>query len=330
MTMNKTSLLIGSFCLLVLFIGCDSEKKVEHPQTAHPSTVVTGKIEPASPPVVEQEKGDAPAALSEGQPATATKPEEEQAETEAAVDAPKPIPPEGAIQAAPDGPSPSPMATPAPVSASAPGAPMAAAQAPLVESEPVTAAPAPASMQPPSSAPVSRPDEPPVSPQPPSPAATVTESDSHTPPLDVEAAEADSREESAYIDDKPLLPGYDPTGKVDPFRPLFSSEPESPAADDRAAERRERRTPVTPLEMVDLSQLTLVGVVRAADSASALVEEINGKGYIVKEGTFIGVNSGKVIQILQDKIIVEEEIENAIGDISLQKRELKLQKPLGE
>ena len=47
-------------------------------------------------------------------------------------------------------------------------------------------------------------------------------------------------------------------------------------------------------------------------------------------GSYIGTNSGKVVQILRDKVIIEEEIENVLGNISLQKRELKLQKPLGE
>ncbi|MBU0993672.1 MAG: pilus assembly protein PilP [Proteobacteria bacterium] len=131
----------------------------------------------------------------------------------------------------------------------------------------------------------------------------------------------------ALLEKKPFKPSYDPVGKVDPFKPLFTE----PAADTSGAmTKRKKRKPLTPLELVDISQLKLVGIVRSADKDRALVEEINGKGYIIKEGTYIGTNSGKVVQILRDRVIVEEEIENVLGNISLKKRELKLQKPLGE
>lgn len=146
-------------------------------------------------------------------------------------------------------------------------------------------------------------------------------------PLEEKPAQS-SNEDYALVGRKSLKASYDPTGKVDPFKPLFT---EAPTMDTSSpAQKRKKRKPMTPLERVDLSQLKLVGIVRSDDKDRALVEEINGKGYIIKEGTYIGTNSGKVVQILRDRIIVEEEIENVLGNISLQKRELKLQKPLGE
>ena len=48
------------------------------------------------------------------------------------------------------------------------------------------------------------------------------------------------------------------------------------------------------------------------------------------QGTWIGVHAGQVQQITEDAVIVEEEIENAIGEVALTTRELKLQKPPGE
>jgi type IV pilus assembly protein PilP len=36
------------------------------------------------------------------------------------------------------------------------------------------------------------------------------------------------------------------------------------------------------------------------------------------------------VEIKKDKIIVEEEVENVLGEFKLTKRELKLQKPPGE
>ncbi|NNF99081.1 MAG: hypothetical protein HKM93_06860 [Desulfobacteraceae bacterium] len=120
---------------------------------------------------------------------------------------------------------------------------------------------------------------------------------------------------------------YDPKGKIDPFQPLLQEKKKETIAQSK---RRIKRKPTTPLEMVDLSQLKLVATLRAPSGAKALVEDATGKGYIVKKGTYIGVNAGVVLDIEMDRIIVEEEVESLLGDISIQKRELKLQKPPGE
>ena len=66
---------------------------------------------------------------------------------------------------------------------------------------------------------------------------------------------------------------------------------------------------MTPLERIDLSQLKLVGIILASSGNRALVEESSGKGYVIKTGTYIGVNSGKVVKIRKEKVVVEEEFE---------------------
>jgi len=76
--------------------------------------------------------------------------------------------------------------------------------------------------------------------------------------------------------------------------------------------------------------LKLVGIIRAESGNRALVEEATGKGYIIKKGTYIGINAGRVSEILGDRVIVEEEDEDFSGAVTIRKRELKLQKPLGE
>ena len=120
--------------------------------------------------------------------------------------------------------------------------------------------------------------------------------------------------------------GYNPEGKIDPFAPLFkdgiTSGPEK--------QNKERRIPRTPLEMVDLGQLKLVAIMHAKSGNKALVEEASGKGYIVAKGTYMGMNSGRVVNILKDSIIIREEAENIMGKRIIQERELKRQKPLGE
>ncbi len=119
---------------------------------------------------------------------------------------------------------------------------------------------------------------------------------------------------------------YNPEGKLDPFAPLIKEKPVSLPVKHRKAVRRKL---LTPLEKLDLSQLKLVAILRAQSGNRALVEEDSGKGYVIKKGTYIGTHSGKVVKILSDRIIVEEEVEDIYGKISVRKKEIKL-KPPGE
>jgi len=120
---------------------------------------------------------------------------------------------------------------------------------------------------------------------------------------------------------------YNPEGKLNPFEPLFKKERVVLAVGKKKIKRRK---PLTPLERVNLSQLTLVGIIQAPSGNRALVQETTGKGYVVKKGTYIGTNSGKIVQILKDRIIIEEESEDIYGKVSIIKKPIKLQKPPGE
>jgi type IV pilus assembly protein PilP len=121
-------------------------------------------------------------------------------------------------------------------------------------------------------------------------------------------------------------PIYNPKGKVDPFEPLFREKPVVASA----KKKHKKRVPRTPLEKIDLSQLKLVGIILASSGNRALVEESNGKGYVIKNGTYVGTNAGKVVKIEKDKVIVAEEYEDVLGNVTLRNKELKLPKPPGE
>jgi len=116
---------------------------------------------------------------------------------------------------------------------------------------------------------------------------------------------------------------YIARGKIDPFEPLFKEKPVF-------KKTKKKRIPRTPLEKLSLGQLKLVAIIRAPSGNKALVEESSGKGYVIKKGTYIGLNSGKIIKIEKDNIIIEEEIQNVQGNIEVRQIELKLQKPSGE
>lgn len=132
----------------------------------------------------------------------------------------------------------------------------------------------------------------------------------------------------------PMLPdpnriSYHPEGKIDPFQPMIKEEPAAPAA-NAAKPRRNKREPQTPLERLDLSQLRLTAIVRTASGYRALVEESSGKGYMIGVGTYMGLNGGKVVAIYKDRFIVEEELEDALGNVKTERREIKLPKPSGD
>jgi type IV pilus assembly protein PilP len=120
-------------------------------------------------------------------------------------------------------------------------------------------------------------------------------------------------------------PIYDPKGKMDPFEPLFKK----PTVAMKKSKVK-KRTPRTPLERIDISALRLVAIVMASSGNRALVEESSGKGYVIKKGTYMGTNSGKVVKIEKNKVIVAEEYEDYRGKVIVRNKEIKLPKPPGE
>jgi len=89
---------------------------------------------------------------------------------------------------------------------------------------------------------------------------------------------------------------YSPAGKRDPFLPL---------AQRTKASRRPREN-LSPLERYELGQLKLVAVVWDIKEPKAMVEDAAGLGYVVKVGTPIGSNEGKIKTIKPTEVVVEE------------------------
>ena len=100
---------------------------------------------------------------------------------------------------------------------------------------------------------------------------------------------------------------YDPTGKRDPFQPFIAAQTAiKPAGEE---------IPVTPLQKYDLSQLKLVAIIVGAGEGSAMVEDSEGKGYIIKKGVYVGTNFGKVKTVLKDRVIIEERYKDYTGQV---------------
>jgi type IV pilus assembly protein PilP len=95
---------------------------------------------------------------------------------------------------------------------------------------------------------------------------------------------------------------YDSTGKRDPFRSFILT------VDNQRKDSR------GPLEQFDLAQLTVVAVVWGTNNPRAVVSDPSGRGYIVREGTYMGKNEGRVIQIADNALTVKETYVDYFGE----------------
>ncbi len=110
---------------------------------------------------------------------------------------------------------------------------------------------------------------------------------------------------------------YNPSGKPDPFRPFIQLI---------SAKGGSKTGPLTPLQKYDISQLRLVAIISSPGGDIALVEDVAGKGYFLKKGTWVGKNDGKVTKILKDKVIVEEVYQDIFGQTKTNEVSLFLHK----
>jgi len=129
------------------------------------------------------------------------------------------------------------------------------------------------------------------------------------PPKVTEKKEPEKKEEAEY--------SYSSAGKPDPFKPFIQLI---------SARGGSKTAPLTPLQKYDISQLKLVAIISSPDGSIALVEDVAGKGYFLKKGTWIGKNDGKVTKILKDKVIVEEVYQDIFGQTKTNEISLFLHK----
>jgi len=114
--------------------------------------------------------------------------------------------------------------------------------------------------------------------------------------------------------EQPETPRYSSAGKRDPFRPLSLR----PKAAQRAREN------LSPLERYEIGQLKLVAIVWNIKEPKAMVEDAVGLGYIVKMGTLIGPNDGKVKAIKPSEVVIEESFTDFYGARKTQEISMKL------
>ncbi|MFO8031584.1 MAG: pilus assembly protein PilP [Desulfohalobiaceae bacterium] len=144
-------------------------------------------------------------------------------------------------------------------------------------------------------------------------------------------AEAKSQEQESmpqWI--QPTSFDYSPEGKQDPFRPFIEPEQEG---QERSSQEQQPQRILTPLQRVRPSQLKLVGVLwdpQQPEQALAMVELPNGKGYVLQQGTKVGDQQGRVINISPGQVLIQEQTRNITGQEETQKVVLKLEHSAGD
>jgi Tfp pilus assembly protein PilP len=94
---------------------------------------------------------------------------------------------------------------------------------------------------------------------------------------------------------------YKPSMNSDPFRPFVEIE-----VTTKNKEEKKDLSSIFPLQRVATEKFRVVGIAGDQMRRVAIVEDMAKKFYPLFTGTHIGLHDGKVIEIMADRVIVEE------------------------
>lgn len=117
-------------------------------------------------------------------------------------------------------------------------------------------------------------------------------------------------------DSNAIVYSYDPGTRRDPFSPIIV----------QAATQVNRLSSRPPLERYNIYEFKLTGILWGGFGYNAMVEGPDGKGYFVHIGTSIGLNSGVIIRITPNNLVVEEKFKTSKGDIDRKEIIIELRK----
>jgi type IV pilus assembly protein PilP len=98
---------------------------------------------------------------------------------------------------------------------------------------------------------------------------------------------------------------YNPLGKPDPFRP-FVAVVTAKDIDMKKQIAKKAEASMFPLQRAETEKYRVVGIAGDKDHRVAIAEDASKKFYPLLVGTHIGLYKGKVIEIMADRVIVEE------------------------
>lgn len=112
------------------------------------------------------------------------------------------------------------------------------------------------------------------------------------------------------------LPGQvdsalDFTRRKDPFKPFV--EPPQTAKPAPVARGRVRTEDPLPIQMYEVSQFKVSGIITGMKENTALILDPTGKGYVVREGMLLGSNDGRIAKIGPSSLQVVEQYRDDNG-----------------
>lgn len=99
----------------------------------------------------------------------------------------------------------------------------------------------------------------------------------------------------------PPMERFDLRGRPDPFRPFLERD-----ARIKRAQERLKVMPLSPLLQSPVRNFRLTGIMGADDDRVAVVEDGQGRFFLLFPGSNIGTRSGRVAGIHKDHIVIEE------------------------
>lgn len=115
-----------------------------------------------------------------------------------------------------------------------------------------------------------------------------------------------AQDKAASPDAKNAVFSYSPIGKRDPFKSYISVLVKDP---DGA-----KNTEISPTEEYELDQYQLTGLLSGTSQPRALVSDPKGAGHVIKIGTRLGRNGGRVTRISNNTVEVIEEFRAPTGE----------------
>jgi type IV pilus assembly protein PilP len=105
---------------------------------------------------------------------------------------------------------------------------------------------------------------------------------------------------------------------LDPFRPFVEIE----VATKKKEEKKDLSS-IFPLQRAETEKFRVVGIAGDQMRRVAIVEDVAKKFYPLFTGTHIGLHNGKVIEIMADRVIVEEQESKKAKRIILKLHKIK-------
>jgi type IV pilus assembly protein PilP len=121
----------------------------------------------------------------------------------------------------------------------------------------------------------------------------------------------------------PISYVYYPSGKPDPFQPFVEKDLSQKKL---KAMQKVKPLSIFPLQRAGIGEFKLVGIAGNEQGRTAVVTNVRGNFFPLSVGTVIGLNGGKVTEILEDRVIVEERTAAGKGQYKTRRIPLKLQK----